>query len=85
MNKERFKGQWDQIKGKVKTKWGKLTDDDVMAVEGKSEVLVGKLKEKYGFAKEKAEEELDSFMEECNCGDKAKTSKQGTSSTARSV
>jgi len=67
MNNKQFEGKWDQIKGQVKQKWGKLTNDDVTTIEGKSDVLVGKLKERYGYAKEKAEDEVQSFMKECDC------------------
>jgi uncharacterized protein YjbJ (UPF0337 family) len=62
MNWEQFKGSWKQLTGRVKQKWGKLTDDDLTAVEGRREELLGRLQERYGLAKEKAEEELDEFV-----------------------
>ena len=58
MNKDQFQGQWKEIKGKIKEKWGKLTDDDLTQVNGKRDQLLGKLQQRYGYAKEKAEEEL---------------------------
>ncbi len=58
MNKEQFQGQWNELKGKIKQKWGKLTDDDLTQINGKREQLLGKLQQKYGLAKEKAEEEF---------------------------
>lgn len=61
MNKEQFQGQWNQIKGKIKEKWGKLTDDDLATVNGKREQLIGLLQKKYGIAKERAEQELVQF------------------------
>ncbi len=50
-----------QIKGQVKTRWGKLTDDDIDVVEGHSLYLAGKLQERYGLTKEQAEEEIAEF------------------------
>lgn len=61
MNKDQFQGQWKSIKGKIKEKWGKLTDDDLTQINGKREQLVGQLQKKYGYAKEKAEEELKNW------------------------
>jgi len=56
---------WDDIKGKfkgrVKQKWGKLTDDDLTVIEGKRDELIGKLQGRYGYEKERAERELDEF------------------------
>ncbi len=61
MNKEQFKGQWNQIKGKVKEQWGKLTDDDLTFIDGKREQLVGALQKRYGKEKEAIENELKKF------------------------
>ena len=61
MNKDIFEGKWKQIKGQVKTRWGKLTDDDIDVAEGHSQYLAGKLQERYGITKEKAEEEIAEF------------------------
>lgn len=58
MNKDTVKGNWKQISGKLKEKWGKLTDDDLKAAEGNNEYLMGKLQEHYGIAKDKAAEHL---------------------------
>ena len=57
-----MKGQWTRIKGRVREQWGKLTDDDITRIEGKSEQLVGRLQERYGWAKEDAQREVDSWM-----------------------
>lgn len=59
MNKDIFKGNWKQFKGKAKKKWGKLTDDDLDVVEGNADVLAGKLQERYGMTKEEAIEEIE--------------------------
>ncbi|HEX7389108.1 MAG TPA: CsbD family protein [Acidiphilium sp.] len=61
MNEDKIKGQWLQLKGKLKTRWGKLTDDDLTAAEGNAEYLVGKVQERYGIARENAEKEVRDF------------------------
>ncbi|SDG38808.1 CsbD family protein [Pseudomonas seleniipraecipitans] len=61
MNSDIIKGKWKQLSGDMKTRWGKLTDDDVDVAEGHSEYLAGKLQERYGWTKDKAEEELRDF------------------------
>ena len=58
MNKDEASGNWKQFKGKVKEKWGKLTDDDMQVIEGKRDQLVGKIQERYGYAKDQAEKEV---------------------------
>jgi uncharacterized protein YjbJ (UPF0337 family) len=62
MNEDILKGKWHELKGGVKEKWGKLTDDDLTAVNGKAEKLVGLLQTKYGYSKDKAEEEYKGFI-----------------------
>lgn len=62
MNKDVFAGQWKMIQGKVKEHWGRLTDDEVTQISGKREQLLGLLQKKYGFAREKAQQELDRFL-----------------------
>ena len=59
MNSDVFAGKWKQAKGQVKEWWGKLTDDDLARVEGNRDKLVGVLQERYGYAKERAEQEID--------------------------
>lgn len=61
MNQEQVSGNWKQFKGKVKEKWGKLTDDDLTVIEGKRDQLVGKIQERYGFQKEVAEKEVKAW------------------------
>jgi uncharacterized protein YjbJ (UPF0337 family) len=61
MNSDRTAGQWKQIKGSIKEKWGKLTDDEITQLEGHSEQLVGKLQEKYGLQREEAERQAKEF------------------------
>ena len=66
MNKDQFSGKWHEIKGKVKEKWGKLTDDDIAQVNGKMEQLTGKLQKRYGWAKEQAEKEINNWCSSCD-------------------
>jgi len=61
MNKDIIKGQWLQLKGQLKEKWSKLTDDDLSQLDGHREYLVGKLQERYGIAKEKASVQVKEF------------------------
>ncbi len=61
MNEDVFIGKWSQIKGKVKEKWGKLTDNDLTRINGKRDQLLGFLQERYGWEEEHAEEELKRF------------------------
>ncbi len=65
MNWEQIKGNWNQLKGQVKTRWGDLTDDDLAVIEGERDKLVGKVQERYGITKEEAERQVD----ELNLGD----------------
>jgi uncharacterized protein YjbJ (UPF0337 family) len=61
MNRDIAKGNFTQLKGKIKEQWGKLTDDEIDELEGKSEILAGKLQERYGLSKEDAEREAKEF------------------------
>ncbi len=61
MNKDIIAGKWTQVKGKAKAKWGDLTDDVFDVAEGNTEYLAGKLQEQYGWTRERAEEEVNSF------------------------
>jgi uncharacterized protein YjbJ (UPF0337 family) len=59
MNSDVFAGKWKQMKGQAKEWWGKLTDDDLTRIEGSRDKLVGALQERYGYTKERAEEEIE--------------------------
>lgn len=61
MNKDTFEGNWKQLKGLAKQKWGKLTDDDLDVIAGKRDQLAGRLQEHYGMAKEAAEKQVSAF------------------------
>ena len=62
MNQDIIQGKWKQLKGSIKAQWGKLTDDDLDRMEGDQHYLSGKLQERYGWAKDKADEEVKRFQ-----------------------
>jgi uncharacterized protein YjbJ (UPF0337 family) len=62
MNEDVLKGKWRQLKGEVKSRWGKLTDDDVDRAEGDAEKLIGRVQERYGYARDEAKREVDDFL-----------------------
>ena len=61
MNTDTVQGKWKQVKGSVKQRWGKLTDDDLTTLSGKKDELVGKLQERYGYTREQAVNEEDDW------------------------
>jgi uncharacterized protein YjbJ (UPF0337 family) len=62
MDWNRIEGNWKQIKGKVKEKWGHLTDDDLDKIAGRREQLEGKLQERYGLGKDIVKQDIDDWM-----------------------
>ena len=62
MNRDRMEGNWKQIKGRIKEKWGELTDDELDRTEGRMEQLSGLLQERYGMGRVDAEREIDRFL-----------------------
>ena len=62
MNEDTLKGQWMQLKGKVREQWGKLIDDDLDQVEGRSDQLIGKIQERYGVARDEARRQFEAWM-----------------------
>jgi len=67
MNQATLKGDWKQIKGRIKQKWGKLTDDDLTRVEGMRDELAGILEKRYGLAREVARKQCEEFYKTCGC------------------
>lgn len=61
---DQISGQWKQLRGQVRTHWGKLTDDDLEQIAGKRDILAGKLQERYGIAKEEANQQIDRWERE---------------------
>ncbi len=66
MNWDQIKGDWKQAKGKAKQQWGKLTDDDLTVAEGARDELVGRIQERYGIAKEEADEQVKAWEKAYN-------------------
>lgn len=62
MNWENVAAEWNDFKGRVKSKWGKLTDDDLMLIAGKKDQLLARIQNRYGFKKDEAEKQVDSFI-----------------------
>ena len=61
MNWDQIEGNWKQLKGAAKIKWGKFTDDDMEVLAGKRDTIVGKVQERYGIAKLEAEKQVDEW------------------------
>ena len=61
MNWDQVQGKWKQIRGQAKTRWGKLTDDDLDVVAGQRDQLVGRIQERYGIAKDQAQREVEEW------------------------
>jgi uncharacterized protein YjbJ (UPF0337 family) len=59
MNKDIFEGKWKEMRGQLKEWWGKLSDDDLEQAAGNAEQIVGLLQQKYGYTRERAEEEFN--------------------------
>ena len=64
MNSDTISGNWEELKGKIKATWGKITDDDLTVMQGKTQEMVGKIQKAYGYSKERAEEEWKRFSDE---------------------
>jgi uncharacterized protein YjbJ (UPF0337 family) len=61
MNWDQIEGKWKQLKGTVREKWGKLTDDDIDVIAGKRDALIGRLQVRYGISKEEAERQTEEW------------------------
>ena len=61
MDWNRVEGNWKQVAGKVKEKWGKLTDDDLTTINGRRDQLEGKIQERYGLAKDQVKKDVDDW------------------------
>lgn len=63
MNQDILEGNWKQLRGKVKEWWGQLTDDEIDQIEGRRDILSGKLQERYGYSREEAEDAIQEFLD----------------------
>jgi len=66
VNQDILQGKWKQAKGQVKQQWGKLTDNQLDRIEGRTEELIGLLQEAYGYSRERAQQEVDDFTQRIN-------------------
>jgi uncharacterized protein YjbJ (UPF0337 family)/gas vesicle protein len=66
INRDTMRGQWNQIKGEVKSKWGKLTDDELTRIEGDYDKLLGSLQSSYGYNRGRAEQEVNDYFKSRN-------------------
>jgi uncharacterized protein YjbJ (UPF0337 family) len=71
MNQDVLKGNWAQLKGKIRQQWGKLTADDVERIKGDRDILIGRLQEHYGRTREEAESDLERWLEAEGSDDRA--------------
>jgi uncharacterized protein YjbJ (UPF0337 family) len=71
MNWDQIQGKWLEMKGQVKQRWGKLTDQDLSVIDGKRDVLAGKLLGLYGTTKEQVDKEIAEFEKTCRAADRA--------------
>jgi uncharacterized protein YjbJ (UPF0337 family) len=62
MNDDIFKGKWKQLRGQVQQKWGDLTNDDLDRIQGAQTEFEGLLQERYGYTKERAQQEVNDFL-----------------------
>ncbi len=62
MNWDRIEGNWKEMSGRIKQQWGELTDDDLTVMNGKRDELAGRLQQRYGYAKDRAEREIDDWL-----------------------
>lgn len=65
MNWDTIEGNWTKMKGSLKERWGKLTDDDIAVINGKRDQLIGKLQERYGKTRDVLEREVDEYCRAC--------------------
>ena len=64
MNWDTIEGKWKELKGQARIKWGKLTDDDLENVAGKKDMLLGRLQQRYGYKRDQAEKEVDTWIKD---------------------
>jgi len=68
MNHDRIEGRWKQVKGKVKERWGRLTEDDLDIIEGKRDQLLGRIQQRHGVARDEAHRQVDRQVDRLDSG-----------------
>ena len=61
MNRDILQGKWRELRGQIKAKWGQLTDDELDEIGGNYDALVGRIQQKYGYARDEVERDLDNI------------------------
>ena len=79
MNWDQVEGQWKQLKGSVREKFGKLTDDDLQVIGGKKDQFIGKLQERYGISREQAQKDADTWLKAARVSETPRTHGSGGS------
>lgn len=64
MNRDILEGQWKQLRGEIRQRWGELTDDELDQIAGHRDKLIGRLQERYGYTRDEANRQLDDFLAE---------------------
>ncbi|HXV82249.1 MAG TPA: CsbD family protein [Candidatus Binatia bacterium] len=64
MNSNELTGQWQKLKGEIRSRWGKLTDDDIERIAGNKDRLIGALQERYGYVWDEARQTVDRYLED---------------------
>jgi len=83
MNWDQVEGKWKQYAGKIREKWGKLTDSDLEMIRGQRDQLVGIIQERYGIAKEAAQQQVNAFVAGLREGDADEEKAPRTNSRAQ--
>ena len=73
MNWDQLEGKWKQLKGGIRSQWGKLTDDDLEYMAGSRDKFVGRLQERYGIARDEAQRQADSWLKAQNDVNESRT------------
>jgi len=77
MNWNEVEGKWNQVKGSVREKFGKLTDDDLQIIAGKKDKFIGKLQERYGMQREQAEKDANNWLVNARVSEAPRTHASG--------
>ncbi len=80
-----IEGNWDELKGKIKNKWGKLSDEDITQIEGSYDTLVGKVKKAYGQTEDKVIEQIQSFLDDSNLKETVQDEGEGLFDVAKNI
>ena len=63
MNRDILQGKWHVLRGRIRSRWGRLTNDDLDVIQGKHDQLVGKLQQRYGKERDQVERDVDRWLD----------------------